>query len=37
MMMTLGVHPTLHVMLEERLARRVQAREGEPVLQGDPA
>jgi hypothetical protein len=29
--------PTVHVMLEERLPRRVQAAAGEPVLQGDPA
>lgn len=27
--------PTLYMMLEERLPRRVA--EGEPVLQGDPA
>jgi hypothetical protein len=36
-MMTLGIHPTLYVMLEERFPRRLQAPEGEPVLQGDPA
>jgi multidrug efflux pump subunit AcrB len=36
-MLTLVLIPTLYVMLEERFPRRVQAPEGEPVLQGDPA
>jgi hydrophobe/amphiphile efflux-1 (HAE1) family protein len=36
-MLTLVLIPTLYVMLEERFPRRVPAREGEPVLQGDPA
>jgi multidrug efflux pump subunit AcrB len=35
--LTLVLIPTLYVMLEERFPRRVQAAEGEPVLQGDPA
>jgi multidrug efflux pump subunit AcrB len=36
-MLTLVLIPTLHVMLEERFPRRVQAPAGAPVLQGDPA
>lgn len=36
-MLTLVLIPTLYVMLEERFPRRVQAPEGAPVLQGDPA
>lgn len=36
-MLTLVLIPTLYVMLEERFPRRIPAREGEPVLQGDPA
>lgn len=35
--LTLVLVPTLYVMLEERFPRRVQAPDGEPVLQGDPA
>lgn len=36
-MLTLVLIPTLYVMLEERFPRRVQAPEGAPVRQGDPA
>ncbi len=36
-MLTLVLIPTLYVMLEERFPRRVEAPEGAPPLQGDPA